>query len=207
MSDMTRDPDQTPDAKAWPETRLETRTPDPDVAPETRPETRTLDPDIAPDTRPENWAPDPDVAPETRPENSPENWPETAPEAGLETLVDTLLHEAARAPMPKPGPKPMPKPIPDPSPDLMARVLGDALRVMPAPGGVRAPLPLWQQVVGVLGGWRAVGGLVAAAVTGLAIGLGAVDTTGVDTLWSLGYFEGYDSQAGLSAFGWDFEEG
>jgi hypothetical protein len=151
---------------------------------------------------PENWS-----------ENWSENRPENEPEAGLDALLDTLLHEAARAPLPDPGPKPGPDPVPDPSPDLMARVLADALRMMPAPGGVRAQVPLWRQVVGVLGGWRAVGGLVAATVTGLAIGLGAVDatgvldTTGVDTLWSLGYFDGYDSQAGLSAFGWDFEEG
>lgn len=97
--------------------------------------------------------------------------------------------------------------VPDPSADLMARVLADADALMPALGGRVAPAPVWRQIVNALGGWSAVGGLVAAGVTGLAIGLGVVEGTGADALWSLGVFEAYDGQAGLSAFGWDFEEG
>lgn len=97
--------------------------------------------------------------------------------------------------------------VPDVSDDLLARVMADAEAVLPPPGGMLVRVPLWRQVVGALGGWGSVGGLVAAGVTGLAVGLGAVDATGVDALWSLGVFDGYDGQSGLSAFGWDFEEG
>jgi hypothetical protein len=117
------------------------------------------------------------------------------PNRDTDAWLDQMLDEVGRSP------------VPDPSADLMARVLEDAHALMPTPVGRMARTPLWQQIVDGLGGWSAVGGLVAAGVAGLAIGLGAVDATGVDALWPLGGFDGYDSQAGLSAFGWDFEEG
>lgn len=109
--------------------------------------------------------------------------------------LDDLLDKVAQAPVPE---------VPA---DLMARVMADAQHMLPPPGGVITAPPLWRQVIGALGGWGSVGGLVAAGVTGLAIGLGAVDATGMDALWSLGVFDGYDGQTGLSAFGWDYEEG
>lgn len=96
---------------------------------------------------------------------------------------------------------------PDPSPDLMARVLADAEAHLPPPGGVRAAVPWWRQVLADIGGWGAVGGLAAATVAGLAIGLGALDATGADALWTLGYDGYYDSDLGLDAFGWAIEEG
>ena len=99
-------------------------------------------------------------------------------------------------------------PVPDASGDLMARVLGDAEALMPPPGGVQAVrIPLWRQIVQGLGGWTAVGGLVAAAATGFVVGLGGFDTTGTDTIWSLGYGTFYEGEGALAAFGWDFEEG
>ncbi|MEX0308924.1 MAG: hypothetical protein AB3N17_01635 [Tateyamaria sp.] len=98
-------------------------------------------------------------------------------------------------------------PVPDPSADLMARVLSDAETHMPPPGGVVARVPWWRQVVGGIGGWTSVGGLVAATVTGLAIGLGAFDSAGLDAVWTLGYGSYYDSELGLDAFGWALEEG
>ncbi len=51
--------------------------------------------------------------------------------------------------------------------DLMARVLADADRI----AAMRRPAPLWQQVRDALGGWPAVGGLVAASVAGVWIGV------------------------------------
>ena len=102
-------------------------------------------------------------------------------------------------------------PVPEASPDLMARVLADAEQLLPAPGGVPAAVPFWKQIVDGLGGWSAMGGLAFAGVTGLAIGLGvfdaSLDAPSVDALWSFDIFDEYDSQTGLAAFGWDFEEG
>ena len=117
------------------------------------------------------------------------------PKTDPDDWLDTLLDDVARAP------------VPDAPPALMARVLADAEALLPAPGGVQAQAPFWQTVIDGLGGWGALGGLAVAGVTGLAIGLGAFDIASIDTLWSVGFFDGYDSQTGLSAFGWDYEEG
>lgn len=117
------------------------------------------------------------------------------PNTDPDDWVNQLLDDVARAP------------VPDTPPALMARVLTDAEDLLPAPGGAPAPVPFWQQVFDGLGGWGALGGLAVAGVTGLVVGLGAFDATSIDALWSVGFFDGYDSQTGLSAFGWDFEEG
>jgi hypothetical protein len=97
--------------------------------------------------------------------------------------------------------------VPEVSADLMARVLGDAEAMLPAPGGVVAPTPLWRQIVQGLGGWTAVGGLVAAAATGFVVGLGGVEAMGLGDYWSLDASASYDSLSALDAYGWDFEEG
>jgi len=100
------------------------------------------------------------------------------------------------------------QPVPEVSPHLMARVLSDAKAHLPPPGGVVVDAaPWWQQVVRGLGGWGALGGLVAATVTGFAIGLGALDSAGADALWAFGYYDYYDAELGLDAFGWAMEEG
>lgn len=112
-----------------------------------------------------------------------------------EDWVEHLLDDVGRAP------------VPEPSGDLMARVLLDAEALMPPPGGLKAPVPIWRQIVGGLGGWGAMGGLAVAGVAGLAVGLGAFDAVGFDALWSAGFSEDIDSQMGISAFGWDYEEG
>lgn len=111
--------------------------------------------------------------------------------------IDELLQDVSRAP------------VPNASDALMARVLSDAEALLPPPGGLAVPVdvPLWRQFVGGLGGWRAMGGLAVAGVAGLAIGLGAFDAVGLDALWSAAITDEFDSQAGLSAFGWDYEEG
>ncbi|WP_147106537.1 hypothetical protein [Tateyamaria sp. syn59] len=98
-------------------------------------------------------------------------------------------------------------PVPDPSDDLMVRVMADAQAHLPAPGGTRVATPWWRQIVQGIGGWGAVGGLVAATVTGFVIGLGALESTGMDAIWTLGYGEYYDAELGLDAFGWALEEG
>ncbi|WP_152613099.1 hypothetical protein [Tateyamaria sp. ANG-S1] len=98
-------------------------------------------------------------------------------------------------------------PGPGPSADLMARVLADAQTHLPAPGGAVAAAPWWRQMVQGIGGWGAVGGLMAATVTGFVVGLGALDSTGADLVWTLGYDDYYDAELGLDAFGWALEEG
>lgn len=117
------------------------------------------------------------------PKRAPDDW------------LDDLLDDVAKAPEP------------DASPQLMARILADAEHVMPPPGGVPATDPLWHQIVRALGGWGALGGLAVAGITGLAIGLGAFDAVGMDAVWSTELFDTYDSETGLSAFGWYYEEG
>lgn len=109
--------------------------------------------------------------------------------------VDDLLQDVSDAP------------IADTPPAVMARVLDDAMTALPAPGGQVAAVPLWRQIVQGLGGWMTVGGLAAATVAGFAVGLNGIDATGVDLLFSTGTDEYYESQMGLSAYGWDLEEG
>ncbi|WP_299592021.1 hypothetical protein [uncultured Tateyamaria sp.] len=139
-----------------------------------------------------------------------------APEQSDPDGIDQMLDELAALPAPDPSgdlaarvlaDAEMHMPAPDPSGDLAARVLADAEMHMPAPGGRPANIPWWQQIVRGIGGWGAVSGLVAATATGFVIGLGAVGETGVDTLWTLGYDTYYDTDVGLDAFGWAFEEG
>lgn len=65
--------------------------------------------------------------------------------------------------------------VPDPSADFLARVLSDAQEVQDgfAPAlPERQPRPgLWAQLLGAIGGWPAMGGLVTATVTGVWIGV------------------------------------
>ncbi|MEL6884895.1 MAG: hypothetical protein AAFY39_18045 [Pseudomonadota bacterium] len=120
------------------------------------------------------------------------------PKPDASEWVDTLLDDVGKLP---PA---------DPRGDLMARVLADAHAMMPPPGGAQKPRdPGWRQVVRLLGGWTSVGGLVAATAFGFAVGLGGLDSVGVDldAVWLLDgavYVE--DAEMGLGAFGWDIEE-
>lgn len=90
---------------------------------------------------------------------------------GSEAAVDALLAEVARS-----GPVP--------SAALMSRILADAGQAMPrkpsampvpavSASGSRAPGWLGR-VVGALGGWGGIGGLVSATVAGVWIGFGDV---------------------------------
>lgn len=88
-----------------------------------------------------------------------------------------------------------------PSDDLVARVLADAAAVQaaaaaaaPAPGGSRGWFPTF-------GGWLGVGGLVAAAATGLFIGVAApdrVDSAFGGQLSRLGLVQSDDLLPGLA---------
>ncbi|WP_299691118.1 hypothetical protein [uncultured Tateyamaria sp.] len=109
--------------------------------------------------------------------------------------VDALLDDVGQAE------------VPDASGDLMARVLADAEAAMPAPGGAPARDGLLRQILAGLGGWPSVGGLVAATAVGFAVGLGALDATGLNALWLGDYATYYDDTLGFSVNGWDFEEG
>ena len=53
---------------------------------------------------------------------------------------------------------------PQPSDDLMARIMADAAGASPQP-------PLWKGVFDMIGGWPALGGLVAAGVAGIWVGI------------------------------------
>ena len=114
---------------------------------------------------------------------------------GDDAWIDGMLDDLARTPVPD---------VPD---DLMSRVIEDAYGMLPAPGGRAAPAPWWRQIVDGIGGWMAVGGLVAAAATGFVVGLGGLDSVGVSTPWVMTYETYYDSPGSLDAFGWDMEEG
>lgn len=109
--------------------------------------------------------------------------------------VDRLLHDVSETP------------DAEASPEFLARVLDDAMDMLPPPGGEVERLRLWRQIVHGLGGCAAVGGLATAAVTGFAMGLNGYDATGVEALFSTGFDDVYESQMGLSAYGWDLEEG
>ena len=109
--------------------------------------------------------------------------------------IDQVLDDLARAP------------VPDAPDDLMARVLTDGLALLPPPVRGIVRVPWWRYVVDGIGGWTAVGGLVAAAATGFVVGLGGLETIGVTPPWSVDYETYYDSPGAEYAFGWDMEEG
>ena len=58
---------------------------------------------------------------------------------------------------------------PEPSEDLIARVLADAVAPLPKP--VVPPPSLFTRALDLIGGWPAAGGLVAATMTGLWVGV------------------------------------
>ncbi len=98
-------------------------------------------------------------------------------------------------------------PVPD---ALMTRVLADAARVQAEAAVVAAPVrrprASW---LSMIGGWRGAGGLVAATVTGLMVGIAAPDS--IDTLLG-GQLADYglvESDSLLPGWGGllDFEEG
>lgn len=97
--------------------------------------------------------------------------------------------------------------VPDPSVDLMTRVLADAEAALPVPGGSMLRETVLAQVLRGLGGWFSVGGMAAATAVGFAIGLGALNGTALDPFWLNGFVFYYDDSLGLSANGWDLEEG
>lgn len=98
-------------------------------------------------------------------------------------------------------------PVPDMSDDFMSRIMADAQAQLPAPGGSAVRAPWWRQLVDGLGGWPALGGVVAAAATGFVIGFGGFEGAAMDALWTPYDATYYEGGAGYDAFGWDIEEG
>lgn len=83
----------------------------------------------------------------------------------------------------------------EPSADFLAQVLKDAQALQP--GVIAAPRPnsRWVDIREALGGWAGFGGLVAASVTGLMIGVVSPDAlTDVSAYWNGddAYSAGYD---------------
>ncbi|WP_415919987.1 hypothetical protein [Tateyamaria sp. SN6-1] len=109
--------------------------------------------------------------------------------------IDTLLQDVGDTP------------APEVSNDLLMRVRADAEAAMPASGGAPAREPVLQHLLRGLGGWGSLGGLVAATAVGFAVGLGALDGAVLDAYWLDPYGIYYDDSLGLSANGWDLEEG
>ena len=73
-----------------------------------------------------------------------------------ETRLDALLADVARQ-------------KPEVSDALMAAVLRDAARMQPAPAPVRPGL--WASLLDLIGGWPAMGGLAAAGLAGVWLGV------------------------------------
>lgn len=83
---------------------------------------------------------------------------------------------------------------PDLPDGLMARVMADAVAQMPKP----KKTPMWRHVISTLGGWPAVGGLVATACVGVVVGGVLTD----DLVVALGYAQSasLDIGGGLGGF-------
>ena len=84
---------------------------------------------------------------------------------GDDGMIDALLSDVARHPV-----APM-------DAALMARLVEDADRLMPQPVGAGGAVAVtgWRGALGLIGGWPAMGGLVAAGVVGLWIGIAPPD--------------------------------
>ncbi|WP_238928789.1 hypothetical protein [Alexandriicola marinus] len=82
-----------------------------------------------------------------------------------QSLIDALLEDVAQHPV---------API---DAVLMARLVEDADRLVPRPEPVAGAIAAtgWRGVLDLMGGWPAMGGLVAAGVVGLWIGLAPPD--------------------------------
>jgi hypothetical protein len=70
--------------------------------------------------------------------------------------------------------------MPEPSAALLARILGDAeaeiaQRAAPARTVPRARAAVWLEILALLGGWRALGGLATATLAGVWIGFSGAD--------------------------------
>lgn len=80
-------------------------------------------------------------------------------------MIDALLEDVAQGPVP-----PM-------DAGLMARLVADADRLMPRPepAGGAVAVAGWRGALDLLGGWPAMGGLVAAGIVGLWIGIAPPD--------------------------------
>lgn len=112
--------------------------------------------------------------------------------------LDALLREARGAQTPVPA-------------HVTAAVLDDAQRLQPAVSGWRHnPRTAWiAKMRGAFGGWRAMGGLVAATCAGFWIGISppAALEDAEALIFGAPPTEYYDSSDGAFGFGWDMDEG
>ncbi|UOA26571.1 hypothetical protein DSM107133_01273 [Pseudosulfitobacter sp. DSM 107133] len=101
---------------------------------------------------------------------------------------------------------------PQVSDTLMAQVLEAGLAHQPAPGGATpapAPARLWQRLTDALGGWQAMGGLVAATCAGFWIGVSPPQYLPDAALSLLGEETVYETTdtSEVTAYGWVVDEG
>ncbi|UXX82809.1 hypothetical protein [Roseovarius pelagicus] len=97
---------------------------------------------------------------------------------------------------------------PEPDSALLARVMADARQVQSRSQRAPRRVGLWARLRLELGGWPAVAGLSAAALTGLWIGISPPDGVLTAAEGYLGAGTGSDYVVDLSASaGFDFEEG
>ena len=98
-----------------------------------------------------------------------------------------------------------------PDEGFMSRVLGDALAQQPMPE--IAPLSVWQQITGMVGGWQGMGGLFAVTCAGFWIGINPPEglpaqfDTFLNLETSVLAFDDESDDSALFGFGWDIEEG
>lgn len=110
--------------------------------------------------------------------------------------------------------------VPEPSPDLLARVLSDAEAVQAGrlaetgktPPRRRAVPGFWKMLIAAIGGWPSLGGVAAAGIAGLWIGLNPPSAIQDQISQALAETSGFemldDGQDALSWFGLDgVEEG
>ena len=99
---------------------------------------------------------------------------------------------------------------PSPSTDLLARVLKDAEAAQPSPLALAkmARLGALSRMLAALGGWPALGGLVAATIVGFMVGISPsamIDTPAAALFDQSDSLALYD--ADMSGLGWDMDEG
>lgn len=99
---------------------------------------------------------------------------------------------------------------PSTSTDLLARVLKDAEAAQPSPPALakKARSGVVNRMLAALGGWPALGGLVAATIVGFVVGISP--STMIDTP-AAALFDQSDTlalyDADMSGLGWDMDEG